>query len=283
MIEKPMLANRIKKEDLNKLVGYAIEPKQDGSRNLFIIDLLNDSLVIKRRNSQTNLFEIVPNYQFPEFNIKKLKKIFNNAIRNIILDGEMISKDFPSLLSRTHLMNPLKCKLASKTIPVKYIVFDILYLNNNDLTHLPYIERRHILETELIKKNNLIKIIDVFVGNPLKIFEDLINKGFEGIVAKRIDSPYIQKRSNYWLKCKKEFTETLEIIGYDTKSKSRPQKNKSVNVRVLNLITKLGRISVPNQKDIDYFYKHKPQYVEVSFQELSKNNKMRFPKFVRFI
>ncbi len=282
-IRKPMLAYRIREEDLDKLNGYAFEPKYDGSRNIFIIDFERNSLTIKRRNSRTDVFERIPDYQFPEFNIDDLRKVMNKNIRNIILDGEMMSNSFADLMNRTHLIDSFKIKLAMKFNPVYFVAFDILYMNDNDLTMLPYKERRYILETELIKKNDLVKVIDVFYDYPTQIFETMLKKGFEGIIAKRLNSKYIQSRTKDWLKCKKHFTETVKILDFDTKSKSRPQKNKSIKIPVLNLITPIGRVTVPRKEDIDYYYAHKPKMVEVEFQELSKENKMRFPKFVRFV
>lgn len=280
---KPMLAEVVKEKDLDKLEGYAIEPKYDGSRNIFVIDFENNKLTIKRRNSRTDVFEEVDDNQFPEFNIEKLKEFMNDKIRNIILDGEMVSNNFASLMNRTHLTDSYKIKLAMKFNPVSFIVFDVLFLNDNDLTILPYSERRYVLETELIRQNDTIKITQMFPNNPTQTFETMLKKGFEGIVLKRLDSRYYQKRTSEWLKCKRHETETLEILSYDTKSNSRPQKNRSIQVPVLNLITEKGRLTIPRKEDMDYYYAHKPKLVEVEFQELSENNKMRFPKFVRFV
>jgi len=129
----------------------------------------------------------------------------------------------------------------------------------------------------------LLKVIQMFADYPTQTFKTMLEKGFEGIILKRLNSRYIQRRTDDWLKCKKHETETVEILDFDTKSKSRPQKNRSIKVPVLNLITTLGRVTVPRKEDMDYFYAFKPKLVEVEFQELSKAKKMRFPKFMRFV
>jgi len=238
MIEKPMLANRISVEDLKHLENYIFEPKYDGSRNLFIIDLEREQFIIKRRNSRLNVFQEVTREQFPEFNLDLFKRILSPNVKSVILDGEMIAKDFSVLMSRTQLTDLIKMKLMAKLYPVSYVTFDILSFNGRDLTNYPYLKRRKYLEKILNERNNLISIIQNYeTDKPLELFNKMI-KNFEGIVAKNKKSKYIQKRTNEWLKCKKHFTETLKIIGFDTESKSRPQKNLSLKVPVLNIITK---------------------------------------------
>ena len=283
MIEKPMLANRISYEDLKNLENYVFEPKYDGSRNLFLVNLDTGEFVLKRRNSRLNVFQVVSREQFPEFNLELFERILEPNVRSIILDGEMVvDEGFDILMSRTHIADRMRIKLMSEMYPAQFVAFDVLSLNGRDLTQYPLWKRRKMLEKSIIP-NRTIGVVEQFEEEPQELFEQFLKDGYEGVMAKNRDSKYVQKRSNDWLKCKKHFTETLEILGYDTQSKSRPQKNLCLSVPVLNLITKLGRVTVPRAESQKYFYAYRPRFVEVEFQELSKNGAMRFPKFIRFV
>ncbi len=190
-INKPMLANAVEEDKMSfNPKEYAIEPKYDGSRNLLILDFsslyCDKWLTIKRRNSRTNVFEIVPNWQFPELNGDFFRGVLSADIKNVILDGEMVAKDFGMLMSRTHITDKLRIKIASKINPVSFIAFDVLALNDNDLTELPYSERRDILEKLITEENLTIKAIDSHITDkPFNLYRNLVGQGFEGIIAKR--------------------------------------------------------------------------------------------------
>lgn len=127
--------------------------------------------------------------------------------RDAVLDGEIIvlneemRPSFQLVLMRERVNDKKKVNYYSRKYPVKYIVFDLLSLNNELITHLSLKERKHLLQENLTKSSN-ITITDDF-ENGAELFSLMKQKGWEGIVSKDIDSPYIPgKNHQAWFKTK---------------------------------------------------------------------------------
>ncbi len=93
---------------------------------------------------------------------------------------------------------------------VEYHVFDVLWLNGRDLTPLPLIERRVTLHG-LHLRPPLHAVVEVEGARP---WERACREGWEGVIAKRRDSPYEHRRSPHWLKMKCEASQELVIGGF---------------------------------------------------------------------
>ncbi|HYO80544.1 MAG TPA: hypothetical protein VES20_04015 [Bryobacteraceae bacterium] len=93
---------------------------------------------------------------------------------------------------------------------VQYHVFDILWLNGKDLMPLPLSERRGILRS-LGLRPPLHTVAEVAGEKP---WEHACREGWEGVIAKRRDSLYEQRRSPHWLKMKCEASQELVIGGF---------------------------------------------------------------------
>ncbi len=144
----PMLLNEIKKPFNDP--DYIFELKFDGIRTL----LFAEPKKITIRNKRGNIL----NNRYPELlNITKM------VTKKVIFDGEIIimingKPSFDKLQERALLKNKLKIKYFAKTFPVIFIAYDILY-EDKDLTHLPLIKRKKILnkyhntENSKISKN----------------------------------------------------------------------------------------------------------------------------------
>jgi DNA ligase D-like protein (predicted ligase) len=91
-----------------------------------------------------------------------------------------------------------------------YHVFDILFLDGRDLRELPLTERRKQLRS-LKLKLPLAMVAELDGDAP---WERACNDGWEGVIAKRRDSPYESRRSPLWLKMKCEATQELVIGGF---------------------------------------------------------------------
>jgi bifunctional non-homologous end joining protein LigD len=91
-----------------------------------------------------------------------------------------------------------------------YHVFDILFLDGRDLRELPLTERRtHLRRLKL--KLPLAMVPELDGDAP---WEHACQEGWEGVIAKRRDSPYESRRSPHWLKMKCEATQELVIGGF---------------------------------------------------------------------
>lgn len=194
---KPMLAEPA--EGPFDSQDYFFEVKWDGTRAIAFIEA-------KTRLQNRRLIDITSRY--PEINIE-IKGV------EAILDGEIIlmhggKPDFHMLQMREHVSGPFKIKYLSKEHPASYIAFDLLYHDGVDLTEKPLFLRKKQLEGVLKESDNVLRC-DYIQGGGKKYYQAAIERGLEGIMAKKIDSPYlIGKRSRYWLKVKK--TSTLDSV-----------------------------------------------------------------------
>jgi ATP-dependent DNA ligase len=93
---------------------------------------------------------------------------------------------------------------------VCYHVFDVLWLDGVDLTGLPLIERRARLAA-LPLPAPLERVVPLDGERP---WERAREEGWEGVVAKRLDSPYESRRSPHWLKMKCELAQELVVGGF---------------------------------------------------------------------
>jgi len=91
-----------------------------------------------------------------------------------------------------------------------YHVFDVLFLDGQDLRALPLSERRAHLRR--LKLKHPLAMVPALDGDAP--WEHACQEGWEGVVAKRLDSPYESRRSPHWLKMKCEATQELVIGGF---------------------------------------------------------------------
>jgi ATP-dependent DNA ligase len=93
---------------------------------------------------------------------------------------------------------------------VGYHVFDILWLNGHNLMPLPLMERRAILR-HLGLRPPLHTVAEITGEKP---WDQACRERWEGVIAKRRDSPYEHRRSPYWLKMKCEASQELVVGGF---------------------------------------------------------------------
>jgi DNA ligase-1 len=206
-------------EDIIQKIGKAaIEAKYDGFRVQCHKDDENVELFSRNLERTTHMF--------PEITMGMKKNI--NA-KKAIIEGEALAYNegtgelFPFQVTiqrkRKHGIEEM-----SKELPLKFFVFDLLYLDGVDYTEKPFLERRRKLES-IIKKNEIIEPSEMFVtDDPSEIFkylESAIERGLEGVVAKRLDAPYSAGARNFnWIKLKRsykgELADTIDvcITGY---------------------------------------------------------------------
>jgi len=268
----PMLAKPITRDELEGLGNdFLYERKYDGTRILMFIDKRNKRLRIQNRR----FFDKTQN--FPEFH-----GVFDWVnCDSAILDGEVIYEnngkdDFSLLATREHLQDKFRIQLLAKQNPLTYIVFDILYLNGVDLTQFPLEKRKELLGL-VVEENDRIKVISTH-NNGVELFDEVTSNKGEGIICKKKDSPYqIGKRSDFWLKVKKEETFDVKVLGYKQDSFQSPHGS---------LITDKCDVSLKSARIRDQYFelrkKYKNIYAEVKGMEETKSGRIRFPVLVRF-
>jgi len=107
----------------------------------------------------------------------------------------------------------LRSQLATKQPNIIYQAFDLLWLNGEDLRPLPLRERKARLE-KLTQKSRTISFVPYLEEAGARVYAGACKLHLEGIVSKKLDSPYRTGRTLDWIKTKCEVTETLHVIGY---------------------------------------------------------------------
>jgi DNA ligase-1 len=214
---KPQLAERLStiEEILEKIGGkcYA-EYKYDGLR---IQAHVSSGEVILFSRRQENLTE-----QFPDV-VEALKEAVK--AREAILDGECVPVDahtgelLPFQVVAHRRGRKYDVEKMAEEIPVIYFVFDLLYVNGEDLTMKPYYERREKLKT-VIEETAKVKLAEYIVSNDAseieKFFHKAVQEGTEGLLCKSPNSLYeAGKRGWAWIKWKRsyrsEMTDTVDL------------------------------------------------------------------------
>jgi bifunctional non-homologous end joining protein LigD len=141
--------------------------------------------------------------------------------RPAVLDGELIAlgpdgqPSFGRLQQRLHRTGRAEMARRIRDFPVSYIIFDVLHLDGRPLLGLPYDERRQHLEPLGLSGGSL-ATGDAFRGvRGADVLAAVRERGLEGIIAKRRDSPYRPgRRSGEWVKVKVINTQDVVIGGW---------------------------------------------------------------------
>jgi bifunctional non-homologous end joining protein LigD len=146
--------------------------------------------------------------------------------QSLLLDGEICVLDptglpeFQRLQQRAKLTRALDIERASVESPVVFYAFDLLEAEGFDLRPLPLVERKRLLKTVLPPRGYL-RFADHVEGRGEEFLRAVVQKGLEGAMAKRKDSPYKPGRSSLWLKLKADLTGDFVIVGFTAPQGSR--------------------------------------------------------------
>lgn len=91
-----------------------------------------------------------------------------------------------------------------------YHVFDVLWLDGHLVTHVPLRERRRLLDRFQFE----LPVARLRALSGAAPWTEACRKGWEGVIAKRLDAPYEHKRSRHWLKMKCEASQELVVGGF---------------------------------------------------------------------
>ncbi len=300
---KPMLAFSSKPFNSK---DFLFEIKFDGTRTIAYIDRANEN--VRFLNRRMVYFE----KRYPELEIWK-----DVQGEKVILDGEIVvfekgKPNFYKLEEREQVEDEERIEILSKLYPATFIAFDILHLNGKDLVDLPLVERKRVLE-DVVRESERILISRYILENGERFFEEVIKKGLEGIVAKKLDSKYeIGKRSKEWLKIKNLKRIDVVVVGYTTGIGKREDFGSLVGAvydkgklryigkigtgfdenDIKMLLEKFKNLRIENcplekEPDLKLHSKRKVVWlkpeliVEVEFLEFTKEFMLRAPSFIR--
>jgi bifunctional non-homologous end joining protein LigD len=188
---------------------WAFEIKWDGVRGLCYVE--DGRLHMESRN----LLDITPRY--PELQgLAAALAPHDNAI----LDGEVVAFDaggrpsFQALQARMHVADSRAVDRLVHDVPVVLMLFDILWLDGRSLMAEPWTERRRVLESLGLDDASW-KVSSAWPGQGTELSKASRERGLEGVMAKKMDSPYeAGKRSRCWLKIKNVNRQEVVIGGW---------------------------------------------------------------------
>jgi bifunctional non-homologous end joining protein LigD len=166
--------------------------------------------------------------QFPEL-VAALKALVVKTDRLLVLDGEIVALDekghpsrFQDLQSRVHLKNAKSIAKRAAESPAALVIFDILRDGSDVLIDLPWVERRKRLVSRL--RGRLPKGLLLAPSEPdgKAMLALARREGWEGIMMKRMDSPYTPgERSEAWKKLKIEKRQEFVVGGFTAPRNTR--------------------------------------------------------------
>ena len=184
--------------------GWLFETKWDGYRAVAEVDGENIQLYSRSGKSFKDIYKPI---------VADLQKLKHRAV----LDGEVVvinSKGFATFQDLQNYQN-------TPSEHLYYYVFDLLYLDGEDLRHRPLLERKEKLAA-IIKGLTTIRYSDHTRGKGTEYFKEAQKNKTEGIMAKLASSPYRPgKRSDEWLKIKTHLRQEVVICGFTEPQGSR--------------------------------------------------------------
>ncbi|MDQ1053501.1 bifunctional non-homologous end joining protein LigD [Arthrobacter sp. SORGH_AS 212] len=203
----PMMATAGVPSDL---VGsdWQVELKWDGVRAILVADESTVRIFSRNGNDVTKTYpELTDRRCWPK--------------QPFVADGEIIAvgpsgrPDFGLLQGRMKLIRAADVAKAQKAIPVRLMLFDLLYDGGTDLRRLPLSKRRQRLE-QFFRPTDCPVELSTVLDDPVQhIMDSAQELGLEGAMAKRTDSRYVSgQRTRTWIKLKTERTQEVVVGGW---------------------------------------------------------------------
>ncbi len=291
---QPMLA--VLTHDYFYNSDWLYECKFDGERCIAFKQ--GNTVILKSRNDKSL------NNSYPE--IKDAIAALP-SVKTAIFDGEVVA--FKNGVTSFERLQPrMQANQANKKskVAVYYYIFDLLYIDGYDVTNMPLIERKRLLEKLFTFKNPLRYSTHKFKSSPA-YFKAVCKKGWEGLMVKNAESPYVHKRSSAWLKFKCIEEQELVIGGFTDPQGARSgfgallvgyYKNNKLHFAgkvgtgfdqktLRNLYAQFKPLIIKKSPFVNYqgstrqVHWLRPNLVcEVAFTEWTRGNKLRHPRYL---
>ena len=278
---------------------WVYERKLDGER---VIGVRNGRSI---RLSSRNEEELSPSY--PEIHEALARQ--HPAGTDFVVDGEIVAFEgrvtsFSRLQARMRKSDPQAARATG--IAVFYYLFDLLHVDGYDLTELPLRTRKNLLRASFDWRDPL-RWTPHRNSEGRQYFRQACRKGWEGVIAKRADSPYRHSRSADWRKFKCVHQQEFVIGGYTDPAGERTHFgalllghhedgrlvysgkvgtgfDRDSLQYVGNLLESCERTSSPfegtDQPSGDPHYVRPDLVCEIAFTEWTKSGRLRHPRFL---
>jgi len=193
---------------------WIFEPKYDGLRVLGVYD--GEDLTLLSRN------HLAQNFQFPDIVAALQASLRYPAV----VDGEVVCFDeygrtsFRALQQRFHLKDAIEVQQRMQQYPAYLYLFDILYVDQYDVTGLPLDKRKELLR-EAVDWSEHVRWTPPHAGEGVRLFRQACRDQAEGIVGKLRASRYVPGRGEAWVKIKCLGKQEFVIGGFTDPQRSR--------------------------------------------------------------
>ena len=174
---------------------YSFEIKYDGVRALAAVDEMGWRLWGRERADYTA--------RYPELDVLR------RLPAGTLVDGELVAfdddgrPDLWQLLRRHGLTDPWRIRKAQHWCPVRYVLFDLLYLGRRCLMREPLVRRREVLAEVCQRLDVVVVFSPAVIGAGIALYQTALASDQEGVMAKRLSSMYWPgKRAISWKKIK---------------------------------------------------------------------------------
>lgn len=215
------------KEIIKQIGTCAIEPKYDGFRLQIHYKKKSGEVRLYSRNLED------VSYMYPDVVMGVQQEI---NVEEVIFEGEAIgynpkTKQFLPFQETVQRKRKYDIEEKAKEIPLKLFVFELLYYNGVSYINETFLKRREVLEKVMNKDNSPEKHTTILAPHSLlsdpviieKNFDDAVEEGLEGIIAKKLDGTYKPGARGWnWIKFKRSYSSKIHdtvdclVMGYDT-------------------------------------------------------------------
>ncbi len=194
---KPELATLVEKAPPGE---WSYEIKFDGYRIMARID--HDEVKLFTRNGHDWTHKLP----------KQAEALAALGLESAWLDGEIVVANEQGVPDFQALQNAFE---SNRSGNILYYLFDMPYLNGVDLREVPVEERRVALATVLKpNKDPLLRFSDAFGEEPEALLNSACQMQMEGLIGKRLGSPYVSRRSSDWIKLKCKHRQEFVVVGF---------------------------------------------------------------------
>lgn len=191
--------------------GWVFERKLDGVRVLAWVVEGEVSLLSRNRIHQEEVY--------PEV----VDGLAEAVAADAVIDGEVVAYDadgqtsFGLLQQRMHVHSEARSRRSP--VRVHFVAFDLLWVAGHDVRDLPLRDRRLLL-AQVIEPGGAIELMEALEGEADTLVDRARRAGWEGLIAKRIESRYQGRRSRDWLKLKVVREQEMVVVGFTPPSGS---------------------------------------------------------------
>ncbi len=210
---EPMMATAGSVKDIGAESDWDFEMKWDGMRAVAVV--AGGSVQLFSRNGN----DVSAGY--PEL-AAIAEAVKAGGAASAVLDGEIVAldkkgrPDFRLMQQRMKLTKPAQVAAARRSVPVVYMVFDLLELNGEELVHRALAHRRLALEALLSgHTGDTVALSPLFEGDVHQAVATSRELGLEGVMAKQRESSYSSgRRGRSWIKIKNQQMQEVVVAGW---------------------------------------------------------------------